>query len=190
MASILSLPVLKDVAECADFSLTVKPYIPQLLNLPSQFASIASSSTKLDDLSTIYLNTNPLISGFAISLALGPIFLILSEVNKNYSIVDRLWSILPPAHIAHFTLWAHLNGLPTQKLDNVLAFSTIWGVRLTYNFWRKGGYSSGHEDYRWELIKAKIGNANMFLFNVTFISFIQSVGIISSHTQKYILILA
>jgi len=180
MASILSLPVLKDVVDCADFSLTVKPYLPQLLSLPSQFASIASSSSKLEDLSALYLNTNPLITGFAISLALGPIFLILSEINKNYSQVDRLWSILPGSYIAHFNIWAHLNGLPTQKLDNVLVFSTMWGARLTYNFWRKGGYQIGNEDYRWEIIKDKIGNVNMFLLNVTFISFIQSV-IISSY---------
>lgn len=175
MASILSLPVLKDVAECADFSLTVQPYIPQLLNLPSQLASIASSSSKLDDLSAIYLNTNPLITGFAISVALAPIFLVLSEINKNYSQVDRFWSILPGSYIAHFTIWAHLNGLPTQKLDNVFVFSTMWGARLTYNFWRKGGYQIGNEDYRWEIIKNKIGPVGMFLLNVTFISFIQSV---------------
>lgn len=178
MASILSLPVLKDVSECADFSLTVQPYIHQLYSLPSQVASIASSDSKLDALSALYLNTNPLITGLFISLALAPIFLVLSEINRNYSQVDRLWSILPGAYVAHFAAFAHLNGLPTQKLDNVLVFSTMWGARLTYNFWRKGGYQIGNEDYRWEVVKARIGPVGMFVLNVVFISTIQSVSIV------------
>lgn len=177
MASLLPLPVLKDVSECADFSLTVQPYIHQLYSLPSQVAAIASSDSKLDALSAIYLNTNPLITGLFISLALAPIFLVLSEINRNYSQVDRLWSILPGAYVAHFAAFAHLNGLPTQKLDNVLVFSTMWGLRLTYNFWRKGGYQIGNEDYRWEIVKARIGPLGMFVLNVVFISTIQSVGI-------------
>lgn len=177
MASTFSLPVIKDLSECADFSLTVQPYIHQLYSLPSQVASIASSDSKLDALSAIYLNTNPLITGLFISLALAPIFLVLSEINRNYSQVDRLWSILPGAYVAHFAAFAHLNGLPTQKLDNVLVFSTMWGARLTYNFWRKGGYQIGNEDYRWEIIKARIGPVGMFVMNVVFISTIQSVRI-------------
>ncbi|TLD37049.1 DUF1295-domain-containing protein [Venturia nashicola] len=189
MASFLSLPVLKDVTECADFSLTVQPYIHQLYSLPSQVASIVSSDSKLDALSAIYLNTNPLITGLFISLALAPIFLILSEINRNYSQVDRLWSILPGAYVAHFAAFAHLNGLPTQKLDNVLVFSTVWGARLTYNFWRKGGYQIGNEDYRWEIIKARIGPVAMFVMNVVFISTIQSLLLFAITTPAYILML-
>ncbi|KAE9980020.1 hypothetical protein EG328_000515 [Venturia inaequalis] len=189
MASILSLPVLKDVSECADFSLTVQPYIHQLYSLPSQVASIASSDSKLDALSALYLNTNPLITGLFISLALAPIFLVLSEINRNYSQVDRLWSILPGAYVAHFAAFAHLNGLPTQKLDNVLVFSTMWGARLTYNFWRKGGYQIGNEDYRWEVVKARIGPVGMFVLNVVFISTIQSILLFAITTPAYILML-
>lgn len=189
MASILSLPVLKDVSECADFSLTVQPYIHQLYSLPSQLATVASSDSKLDALSAIYLNTNPLITGLFISLALAPIFLVLSEINRNYSQVDRLWSILPGAYVAHFAAFAHLNGLPTQKLDNVLVFSTMWGVRLTYNFWRKGGYQIGNEDYRWEIIKERIGPVGMFVMNVVFISTMQSVRITRSSIYDKILMI-
>jgi hypothetical protein len=177
MASILSLPVLKEAVDCADFGLTVKPYLPQLLSLPNQLYSIVSSSSKLQDISALYLNTNPLITAFAISLFLGPIFLILSEINKNYSQVDRAWSILPTVYIAHYTAWAHQNGIPTQRLDNVLVFAAIWSVRLTYNFWRKGGYSMGGEDYRWAIIKDYVGPTGMFIFNITFISLGQSVCI-------------
>lgn len=47
---------------------------------------------------------------------------------------------------------------------------------MTYNYWRKGGYSIGSEDYRWEIIKSKVPAPVFFLFNVTFISTIQSVS--------------
>lgn len=175
MASVLSLPVLKDLVDCADFTRTVRPYIPQLLDLPNQLVSVSSSSSKFEDLGALYLNTNPVVTAFAFSLFLIPVFLLVSEINKNYSQVDRCWSILPCVYIAHYTLWAHRNELPTQKLDNIFAFAFIWSARLTFNYWRKGGYSIGSEDYRWEVVKAKIGPVWMFLFNVTFIASIQSV---------------
>jgi steroid 5-alpha reductase family enzyme len=177
MATILSLPSLKSVSECADFTLTVKPYIPQLLELPHNLRSIASSDTKLADLSLLYLNTNPLVSSFAFALALSVIVLISAEVNRNYSQVDRVWSILPALYIGHYTLWAHANGLATQRLDNVAVFGAVWSARLTFNYWRKGGYNIGSEDYRWPIIKEKIGYWGMLALNITFISFGQNVHI-------------
>jgi steroid 5-alpha reductase family enzyme len=175
MASILSLPVLKTVADSADYTLTVRPYISQLLDLPKQLSVIASSTSKINDLGALYLNTNPLVTAFAFSLLLAPVFLIVSEINKNYSQVDRAWSILPCIYISHYTAWAHKNGLPTQRMDNIFIFSLIWSARLTFNYWRKGGYSIGSEDYRWLIVKDKVGPVVMFFFNVTFISLIQSV---------------
>jgi steroid 5-alpha reductase family enzyme len=179
MASILSLPVLKTAADSADFTLTVRPYISQLLDLPKQLSVIASSTSKVNDLGALYLNTNPLVTAFAFSLLLAPIFLIISEINKNYSQVDRAWSILPSIYIAHYTAWTHKNGLPTQRMDNILVFSLIWSTRLTFNYWRKGGYSIGSEDYRWLIVKSKVGPVVMFFFNVTFIALIQSVSMLT-----------
>ena len=60
--------------------------------MPVKFLQHASS---LDNLKLFYISTNPLIMAFAISLALAPVFLLISEINKNYSQVDRVWSILP-----------------------------------------------------------------------------------------------
>jgi steroid 5-alpha reductase family enzyme len=64
----------------------------------------------------------------------------------------------------------------------VLAFSVVWSLRLTYNYWRKGGYQIGSEDYRWEMIKKYIGGAPFFLLNVFFISTLQ---IVSSPTTPF-----
>lgn len=119
------LPVVKTLSECSDFSATVLPYVSQLNDLPQQLIQSWNNPTELLN---IYLATNPLISAFAFSLFLAPLFLVISEINKNYSQVDRCWSILPTLYNAHFVTYAHLSGLPTQRLDNLIAFSTIWSV--------------------------------------------------------------
>lgn len=49
-------------------------------------------------------------------------------------------------------------------------------MRLTYNYWRKGGYQIGSEDYRWEVLREKISPPLFFVFNVLFISLAQSVS--------------
>ncbi len=122
----MGLPVIKAVSDCADFSKTVSPYLPQLYELPQQ---ILQTITNLQGLKVLYVSTNPFISAFALSLFLAPIFLIVSEINKNYSQVDRCWSLLPTVYNAHYALYAHAVGLPTQRLDMLLAFSTVWSVR-------------------------------------------------------------
>ena len=175
MATILSLPSLSTLSQCADFDLTARPYIKQLLDLPQQLRYIPGSDDKVADLKLLYLNTNPLVSSLAFALVLSVIVLIVSEINRNYSQVDRLWSILPAFYIGHYTLWAHLNGLPTNRLDNVAVFGAVWSARLTFNYWRKGGYEIGSEDYRWAVVKDYVGYWPMLMFNVTFISFYQNV---------------
>jgi hypothetical protein len=121
----MSLPFLKTVTECADFSKTVEPFLPQLYALPQQ---LLQSSTSPQSLKDLYLSTNPLITAFAFSLLLAPIFLIVSEINKNYSQVDRCWSILPTVYNAHYVFYAHAQNLHSKRLDALLLFSTLWTV--------------------------------------------------------------
>jgi steroid 5-alpha reductase family enzyme len=59
-------------------------------------------------------------------------------------------------------------------------FVTLWGSRLSYNFYRKGGYSiipwKGEEDYRWKIMRQHPilkGRIRFGLFNLFFISFYQ-----------------
>jgi hypothetical protein len=121
----MALPVVKTLAECSSLEKTVLPYLPQLYDLPQQ---LIQSWNNPAELQTIYLATNPLITAFAFSLFLAPVFLLVSEVNKNYSQVDRCWSILPTIYNAHYSLYAHLNGLETSRLDHLLACSIVWSV--------------------------------------------------------------
>jgi hypothetical protein len=169
----MALPAIKTLPGSASLSDTVLPYLPQLYALPGQ---LLARYNDLDALKELYVSTNPLMVALAFSLIVAPIALLVSEANKNYSQIDRVWSILPVIYNSHYTLWAHLNGLPTQRLDHVMALSVLWGARLTFNYWRKGGYTIGSEDYRWQVVKDYVGPFWMFIFNIVFISLAQSVS--------------
>lgn len=133
----MALPVVTSAEQCADFYHTVAPYISQLYDLPQQIAQSWSDPAELQQ---IYLATNPLIFAFAFSLFLAPVFLIISEINRNYSQVDRCWSILPTIYNAHFVTYAHLSGLPTDRLDNLIAFSVVWSVSHAKGYCTVVGY--------------------------------------------------
>jgi hypothetical protein len=122
----MALPLVKSAIGCSDFTHTVLPYAHQLQTLPQiVYESISDPAA----LRQIYLDTNPLISAFAFSLFISPILLVVSEINKNYSQVDRCWSILPTIYNAHYTIYAHMMGLETKRLDMLLTASAIWSVR-------------------------------------------------------------
>ena len=172
-----ALPAVKSLPECADYAKTVSPYLPQLYDLPQK---ILANINSLEGLQNVYLSTNPLVTALGFALFLTPVVLIVSEINKNYSQVDRLWSIIPVIYNSHYALWAHLAGIPTQRLDHVMAVTVLWGARLTFNYWRKGGYQIGSEDYRWNIVKDYTGPAVMFILNVVFISLAQNVSLLQS----------
>jgi steroid 5-alpha reductase family enzyme len=101
---------------------------------------------------------------------------IVSELTRNCSQVDKLWSTIPIVYVWYFAYasdW-HLRSV----LMAILV--TLWGIRLTYNFSRRGGYHwvpwKGHEDYRWEVLRqnpALQGRWRWALFNLFFISLYQ-----------------
>jgi steroid 5-alpha reductase family enzyme len=95
---------------------------------------------------------------------------LLSLVTREYSWVDRIWSIAPFVYLWIFFDHSHDN-------TNVLLMSvvvTAWGLRLTFNFARKGGYS-GTEDYRWGVLRSSMSPARFQLFNLMFISIYQNI---------------
>lgn len=180
------LPIIKSVQDAASYELTVAPYWNEFYQLPYR---VLDAGFHVESLQNIYLSTNPLVTAFSFSLAIAPIFLLVSEINRNYSQVDRVWSILPTIYAIHYDVWAHMSDLPTKKLDSILAALLIWSARLTFNYWRKGGYSIGSEDYRWEIVQSKVPRPIFFLFNVTFISTWQSILLFLVSTPIYILLL-
>lgn len=121
----MALPLLKSVEDCSDYVKTVEPFLPQLYDFPGKvLENIASPS----GLQRVYLETNPLISAFAVSVFLSVIFLVVSEINRNFSQVDRMWSILPNLYVIHLAVWARLAGLPHSRVDLVAVATTLWSV--------------------------------------------------------------
>lgn len=95
-----------------------------------------------------------------------------SIVTGNYSHTDRLWSITPFVYVWHFAFKAYLedNGQWNDRLVIMGVLSTLWGMRLTFNFARKGGYSLSEEDYRWGVLRQYLHWTLYQVFNIVFIA--------------------
>ncbi|EPS44305.1 hypothetical protein H072_1704 [Dactylellina haptotyla CBS 200.50] len=133
-----------------------------------------------------YQQTDPLATSILASVILSGLTLIVSEITRNFSQVDRLWSILPAIYIVHYSHWASLNNVHSDRVDTAAVIAVIWSVRLTFNYWRKGGYQWSSEDYRWDVIRAAIGKPAFFIMNITFISFMQNFLLVAITTPVYL----
>jgi steroid 5-alpha reductase family enzyme len=120
----------------------------------------------------LYQATDPLVTAFWASLGFAGLCWVLSIVTGEYSWVDRLWSITPVMYAVHFA--GHV-GFNDARLNLMAGLVTLWGVRLTYNYARKGGYAPGGEDYRWEEIQRRIGAKWFQVLNATFLAPFQNV---------------
>jgi len=120
------------------------------------------------------------VVGWTCSVAVVATF-VASTATRNYSQVDKLWSIMPVIYAWQLAV--------DRRTAVMAALVTIWGARLTYNFARRGGYAwwppwRGGEDYRWAYIadgkfcKCLLARANPLLwhtFNFAFISLYQNL---------------
>jgi steroid 5-alpha reductase family enzyme len=112
-------------------------------------------------------NVDPWLQAGWICVALTFTTWLLSVVTREYSWVDRLWSVAPPV----YALWvAGAAGFTDVRLTLMAVLVTAWGARLTFNFARKGGYWKGGEDYRWSIIRQRLAPWQFEVFNATFIS--------------------
>lgn len=117
------------------------------------------------------------VSGF-MALAVGLICFAVAELTGNCSQVDKIWSIMPIVYTWYFAAASDWNG----RVVLMAICATVWGIRLTYNFGRRGAYKlkfwEGHEDYRWEVLRQnalfKNKPLNWKLFNLFFISLYQN----------------
>jgi steroid 5-alpha reductase family enzyme len=98
---------------------------------------------------------------------------LLGEFTGNNSQVDKVWSLAPIAYV-WIVVWY---GGFSLRLVVMGLLVTLWGIRLSYNFWLKGGYDwkfwSGCEDYRWHVLRQKPEFQPRWkwtLFNLLFIS--------------------
>ncbi|MCQ2798036.1 MAG: DUF1295 domain-containing protein [Bacilli bacterium] len=107
---------------------------------------------------------------------------VVGEISRNNSQMDKLWSILP---IAYAWVVAGMGGMK-PRLIIMAVLITIWGIRLTVNFARKGAYSikfwSGEEDYRWVVLRKNKflnGKVRWALFDLFFISIYQNALVLA-----------
>ena len=131
------------------------------------FVGPALDATQLDTLKTL-----------GIMVGCSALFcFVVGELTGNNSQMDKLWSLLPIA----YTWVIAANGGMTTRLMVMAVLATLWGVRLTFNFARKGAYRlkfwEGEEDYRWAVLRAKKEFQPRWkwtLFNLFFISIYQN----------------
>ena len=109
-------------------------------------------------------------------LAAAILCFVVSTLSGNYSQVDKLWSLMP---IVYVWMAAFRTGFES-RLVLMAVLVTAWGLRLSFNFARKGGYSwkfwTGEEDYRWAVLRDKPelkANWRWMAFNLFFISLYQ-----------------
>ena len=92
---------------------------------------------------------------FVIAVVVSGLCFAIGELTGNVSQTDKLWSLMPIVYSWTVTLYGDFS--PRLILMSLLA--TIWGIRLTYNFAKKGGYHwkfwQGEEDYRWKVLREK-----------------------------------
>ncbi|UYO97873.1 DUF1295 domain-containing protein [Microbacterium sp. M28] len=93
---------------------------------------------------------------------------VLSLVTRDTSWVDRAWSIVPVIYVWIFAVDALASGVDATRLVVMAVLVTAWGIRLTFNFARKGGYS-GTEDYRWAILRGRLPAWLFQVFNLLFI---------------------
>jgi steroid 5-alpha reductase family enzyme len=121
------------------------------------------------------MNSPLAVSMATVMLATAVACFFISEITRNYSQVDKLWSLMPVV----YSIMA-LSSSPSPRLVIMSALVAFWGFRLSYNFYRKGGYNiipwKGEEDYRWQVMRnnpALRGRLRFGLFNLFFISLYQ-----------------
>lgn len=106
---------------------------------------------------------------------------VVSESTGNYSQVDKLWSLLPIGYAWYVAAQAEFG----TRVVLMAVLVTIWGLRLSYNFARRGGYHwipwKGEEDYRWGILRENPLLRNRLswaAFNLFFISLYQNTLIL------------
>ena len=113
------------------------------------------------------LSGTPFGAALDLCIVLAAAIWLLSIFTREYSWIDRSWSICPMLYCL-FVVIADGFQSPRVVLMTVLVF--LWGTRLTLNYARKGGYWKGGEDYRWAVMQERLTPVQFQLLNITFVA--------------------
>ena len=113
------------------------------------------------------LSGTPYGTALELAVLLAALAWLTSVITREYSWVDRLWSLCPPTYCLIVAVQADF---ASPRLNLMAFLITLWGLRLTFNYARKGGYSKDGEDYRWVAIRKKCGPVGFQLLNFVFVA--------------------
>ena len=146
----------------------------------SLYECLRSDDDKNEEGEGCFLLQDALTCSFFIMFCSFVYCFVWSIVCNNVSKVDQIWSIIPVVYswIFFFHYYYLHEGVVHYRMLIVTLLITIWGVRLTYNFARRGGYGNffqHEEDYRWPILRKMMNLPVWLLFNLTFIAGYQNV---------------
>ncbi|KAH8549713.1 hypothetical protein BGW37DRAFT_500525 [Umbelopsis sp. PMI_123] len=171
-----------DLVSVQDLQATVLDFVQNQAPIYLKNTTLAPES-----LLQSYISLDPLISALAIATVFSIAHWFIGLVTSNYSQVDKCWSILPVVYSWHFSVHDYLvHGQVHPRLVLITTLITVWGMRLTYNFARKGGYKFSEQDYRWPYIQKKLGKAGMEFLNIVFIAPYQNLLLLSMTGPIYV----
>ena len=90
---------------------------------------------------------------------------LLSVITREYSWVDRIWSVCPPIYCL---IVAADSDFGSARINVMTFLAVASGVRLTFNLARRGGFRAGGEDYRWKALRERLGPVKFQILNATF----------------------
>lgn len=126
---------------------------------------VAAVLAGFSGVAAFFTGAHPVLVVVTLAIGFAVVSYLLGAITGDYSWVDRLWSTAP---VAFAWVYAVRSSLATAPVIAAILV-TAWGLRLSYNFARRGGYTT-MEDYRWPILRERIGNNVLWqLFNLLFI---------------------
>lgn len=184
------LPVLYSIRDASIYRYTVEQFYPQFFDVEK----VVYGEVPFRD---YFSTTNPVILGIQLCIAWTILTLSVSVVTGNYSWTDRLWSLVPTSYVTLMVARAYVSsngndgralGLLHARLVLMWVMHVAWSTRLTRNYARKGGYEKGSEDYRWSILRTKMGETFYLAFQLLYIP-IQNILVAAISLPSYIVLL-
>ncbi|MCY3818447.1 MAG: DUF1295 domain-containing protein [Gammaproteobacteria bacterium] len=114
------------------------------------------------------LTGTPFGTALDLCLILAALAWLFSVVSRDSSRIDRLWPLCPPVYCLLVAFDADFD---SARLNLMAVLIVLWGARLTFNLARKGGFGKGDEDYRWAVVRERMGPVKFQVLNLAFNSF-------------------
>lgn len=100
----------------------------------------------------------PLATAFFADIVATFVIFAFSIRYNNSSVYDAYWSVIPPLLGGYWLFELMGPDIPALRPALMVALTTVWGVRLTYN-WAVGWPGMHHEDWRYVRQRELTGRA-------------------------------